>query len=220
MLWLLVGKSVAHSFFATLFSLDDFIHKTKRNMILFCCEILLITESPLQLQQMQFLRDSIMGKEFVKYRQTRDKFDRLKFSSEVFNKSRDTQFIPVVVDTVDKELSPIFQHTDDGYMGRYKTTHSGLELVLPSTAQINDVLTQVKMKIVQAKRDDLLLQKINLCLENGDILDPVRMLSEVYKEHKYKEDRILYIIASTENTVYGYIMSILNYLYYAFSRHA
>lgn len=169
---------------------------------------------------MQFLRDSIMGKEFVKYRQTRDKLDRLKFSTEVFSKSRDMQFIPVVVDTVDKELSPIFLYTDDGYMGRYKTTHSGLELVLPATSQINDVLTQVKMKIVGAKREDLLLKKINLCLENGDILDPVRMLSEVYKDHKYKEDRILYIIASTEHTVYGYIMSILNYLYNAFSRHS
>lgn len=169
---------------------------------------------------MQFLRDSIMGKEFVKYRQTHDKYDRCKFSHDVFTKSRDQRFIPVVVDTIDKQLLPIFQYTESNYPnGRFKVTHSGLELVMPSTAQVSDVLKQVRMKIVGSDREDLLYKKINLCLENGDILDPVQFLHDVHSKHKYKEDNILYIIASTENTVYAYIMSILNYLYYTFSRH-
>lgn len=73
---------------------------------------------------------------------------------------------------------------------------------------VEDILFEVRHRI---KADDTKVLKLGL--ENGKILDNKDILGDLYKKHKSQKDGILYLLLTQETTMYGYIMSLLRYIF-------
>ena len=153
---------------------------------------------------MNLLRSSILGKEFINYRKHTKYSDKLKF------KKRTTYGeIPVVVDSVDKDLTNLLISKETGPNTR--NVIYGLELIFNENDQVKDVLRQVKIIILKKHMLES-LDNLQIGTENGDILDTEAKLHDVYNKYKNNEDRILYLLLTKEKTMYSYIMSIVIYL--------
>lgn len=154
---------------------------------------------------MELLRSSIIGKEFINYRKTTMKEHRLNFSHKVRVKGIGN--IPIVLDSVDKQLSDALCEVD----GRYKTY--GKEIVLHMDQTINDVLKEVKIILLKKDLESIVKnENIVLGLENGSIPELNVTLGELYKQYRNMDDKILYLLVSKETSVFGFIMSIIQYL--------
>lgn len=154
---------------------------------------------------MELLRSSIIGKEFINYRKTTMKENRLNFSHKVRVKGIGN--IPIVLDSVDKQLSDALCEVD----GRYKTY--GKEIILHMDQTINDVLKEVKIILLKKDLESIVKNdNIVLGLENGSIPELNVTLGELYKKYRNMDDKILYLLVSKETSVFGFIMSIIQYL--------
>ena len=154
---------------------------------------------------MEMLRSSILGREFVNYRKSTVKDVRLQFSHKV--RSQGIGNIPIVVDSVDKELTEA--------IGERKNRYSmyGKELVFHMDCTVGDVMKEIKIILVEKEKEHLWKETgLVLGLEDGTILQPSEELGGLYKKHRNKDDKILYLLLTREQTMYGYIMSILKYL--------
>ena len=157
---------------------------------------------------MSFLASSIYGKDFVNYKKNTAHYERTKFSSKVRNAGIGN--IPIVVDSVEKELS-ILLGEDDGKAKRYYSY--GKEYTMHMDTKVSDFVNKIEIDIRNESPKHLSGEKLKLGLEDGTIIaDTSLTLGYLYKKHGSGQDNILYILVTRETTIYGYIISILRYL--------
>ena len=150
------------------------------------------------------LKSSILGQEFVNYRKTTDKQQRTKFSSGV--RSKGIGYIPIIVDSVDTEISKALAKTDKNYPRYIKY---GCEIMIHMDLKVSDLMKEIKIELL---RKDYNYDNLAIGLEDGTIPDMNMELGIVYKNNRNKDDKILYVLLTQEKTIYGYIMSIVKYL--------
>lgn len=155
------------------------------------------------------LRSSILGKEFINYRKNTDKDQRSNFSGNV--RSRGLGNVPVVVDSVEKELSDLLATKDEKYPRNIKY---GLEVIINMENKMSELLKIVKIELL---KKDYEVNNLVLGLEDGSLIDLDIDIGTVYKHHRNKDDKILYVLVTNEKTMYGYILSIIKYLANSFS---
>jgi hypothetical protein len=163
---------------------------------------------------MSFLQSSLFGREFVNYRKNSAHYERTRFSSIV--RSQGVGLVPIVVDSVDNILSVILGENDPSSTKRDKKY--GKEYTLHMDTTIEDFLNQINIDLKSLSATTLAHQnymdgkKLKIGLEDGTIVDLKLTLGYVYKKYRNEKDNILYILLTQENTMYGYIISILRYL--------
>jgi hypothetical protein len=150
------------------------------------------------------LKSSILGQEFVNYRKTTDKQQRTQFSSGV--RSKGIGYIPIIVDSVDTEISKALAKTDENYPRYIKY---GFEVMIHMDLKVLDLIKEIKIELL---RKDYNYDNLAIGLEDGTIPDMNMELGTLYKNNRNKDDKILYVLLTQEKTIYGYIMSIVKYL--------
>jgi hypothetical protein len=155
------------------------------------------------------LRSSILGKEFVNYRKNTDKDQRARFSGNV--RSRGLGNVPIVVDSVERELSNLLATKDENIP---RTMKYGLEITIHMDNKMSEILKIVKIELLQK---DYEVNNLVLGLEDGSLIDLESDVGAIYKQHRNKDDKILYVLVTNEKTMYGYILSIIKYLASGFS---
>lgn len=153
---------------------------------------------------MSFLQSSLFGQEFVNYRKNNAHYERTKFSNNV--RVKGIGLVPIVIDSVDQELSTLLGKTDSKYR------NYGKEYTMHMDTTTIDFANTIFIDIENINSDFLKGKKLSLALEDGTILDTKLTLGYLYKKYKNDKDNILYILLTQETTMYGYIMSILRYL--------
>ena len=147
------------------------------------------------------LQSSLYGHDFVKYRQNHSQGEREKFSHSV--RTKGIGELPVVIDSVDPILSEGLAGPDAKRFNRNgKEFHFHMDLL------VEDILLEVRHRI---KADDTKVLKLGL--ENGKMLDNKDVLGDLYKKYKNQKDNILYLLLTQETSMYGYIMSLLRYIF-------
>jgi hypothetical protein len=153
-----------------------------------------------------FLQSSIFGKDFVNYRKNNAHFQRVNVSSRI----RNSGLLPVVIDSVERDLSLLI----GGSLRKY-----GKNYAFEKESTIEEVYNRVVQDIEETeiedvnKQDILTGKKLKIGLEDGSIItDMSQTLEQLYVKHHNEKDNILYLLITRENTMYGYIMSIIKYL--------
>jgi hypothetical protein len=159
------------------------------------------------------LKSSILGKEFVNYRKITNEHERINFSSKIRKKGDGN--IPIVIDSVDKELSLLLAKHDPIFP---RNIRYGFEIILHMDQTVENLITIIKEEIYK-KKDIVKIKSsidfyisISLGLEDGTIIDIKDDLGTIYKKHRNSDDKILYILITKETSIYGYVMSIIKYL--------
>ena len=148
------------------------------------------------------LQSSLLTHDFVKYRKNVSETDRKRFSTNV--RTKGINEIPVVVDSIDSELSLILASKTNK---RYE--RNGKEFHLHAELTIEDFIYEIQSSFFKEQNTIIL----KLGLENGKILNKTDILGDLYNKFRNKDDNILYLLLTKETTVYGYIMSILRYIF-------
>lgn len=146
------------------------------------------------------LQSSLYGHDFIKYRKNNNEQIRKNFSNSV--KTTRIDELPVVIDSIDPILSKLISGTEKRYNNNGKEYHFHKDLT------IGEVLLEIKLKI---KFDNT--KNIKIGLENGKILEESNILGTIYNKFKNQKDDILYLIITQEITMYGYILSLLRYIF-------
>jgi hypothetical protein len=147
------------------------------------------------------LQSSLYGHDFIKYRQNNTERDRQKFSNTI--RLKDTGELPIVIDSVDTILSEALAGPEATRFNK-----NGKEFYFHMDLLIEDILLEVRHRL---KIDTT--KNLKLGLENGKILDNKEILGDVYKKHKNQKDNILYLLLTQETSIYGYIMSLLRFIF-------
>jgi hypothetical protein len=150
------------------------------------------------------LRSSILGQDFINYRKNTDKHNRTNFSNGV--RSKGIGYIPIVVDSVDPDLSKALAKRDEMHSRYYRY---GFEIMIHMDLTVADLLKEIKIELV---KKDYNYTDLLIGLEDGTIPELNAELGVLYKKHRNKDDKILYVLLTQEKTIYGYIMSIIRYL--------
>ena len=150
------------------------------------------------------LKSSILGQEFVNYRKNTDRDTRANFSNKV--RSKGMAYVPIVVDSVDSELSLILATRDPNYRRNVKY---GLEITLHMDNTVADIIKEIKIEMLKKDKEYTYLV---LGLEDGTMPSIDTDLGTLYKKYKNKDDKILYMLLTQEKTMYAYIISIIKYL--------
>lgn len=148
------------------------------------------------------LRNSILGQEFINYRKHTDTNIRTRFSEKV--RKWGIGYIPIVVDSVDPELS---SQLAKKYQNRH--VEYGFQIILHMDLTISDLLKEIKIEFI---RRDQPFTNLVIGLEDGTITTPNEILGDLYKKHRNKDDKILYLLLTPETSIYNYILSIIRYL--------
>ena len=164
------------------------------------------------------LKSSILGKEFVNYRKITTEDERIGFSNNIRKKGIGN--IPIVIDSVDKELTLLLAKHDPVFS---RNIRYGFEVFFHMDKKVKDLIHIIKEEMNKKKEivktnisiDNLF---ISLGLEDGTILNTQANddLGTIYKKYRNPDDRILYILVTKETSIYGYIMSIIQYLISSF----
>lgn len=152
---------------------------------------------------MSFLQSSLFGQDFINYRKNNAHYERTKFSSNIRKQGN----LPIVIDSVDNELSTLLGCNNDS---NYR--NCGKEYIMNTETSVLDFTNQVNIDINTLSPTILNGKRLSLGLEDGTIINTNLTLGYIYKKHKNEKDNILYILLTTETTMYGYILSILRYL--------
>jgi len=162
------------------------------------------------------LKSSILGKEFVNYRKITTEDERIGFSNNIRKKG--TGNIPIVIDSVDKELTLLLAKHDPIFT---RNIRYGFEVFFHMDKKVNDLIHIIKEEM--NKKKDIVKTNISidnlfisLGLEDGTILNINDELGIIYKKYRNPDDRILYILVTKETSIYGYIVSIIQYLMSSF----
>jgi hypothetical protein len=150
------------------------------------------------------LKSSILGQDFVNYRKTTDKQQRTQFSSRV--RSQGIGYIPIIVDSVNTTLSKALAKTDENNP-RY--IRYGFEIMIHMDLKVVDLIKEIKIELL---RKDYNYDNLSIGLEDGTIPDTNIDLGTLYKKHRNKDDKILYVLLTQETSMYWYILSIVKYL--------
>lgn len=151
------------------------------------------------------LRSSMLGKEFVNFRKITLQQDRKSFSNDV--RDMGVGNVPIVVDSVDKDLSEAL--SDRSMRSEHKY---GRPIVCHMDKSLRHVLREIKVMLIKNDYENLADKGLRIGLEDGTFPALDGDLGTLYKSHRNKNDKILYILVTKEQTLYGYIMSILSYL--------
>ncbi len=157
------------------------------------------------------MKSIILNNEFINYKINTDIDERIIFSKKV--RSKGIGHIPIIIDSIDPNISQILIQRDKRFL-KY-----GIEVVINIESTIIELLQQVKIEII--KRDTNLLVNINslrLGLENGELLNNNDNLNTIYKNYKDNDDNILYLLLTQEESLYGYLSSIFNYIILKFKQ--
>jgi hypothetical protein len=156
------------------------------------------------------LMSSIFGKEFIRYRKNTSEMERKRFSKKA--KENGGGMIPIVIDSVDKEMSDIFISKETSINTRIITY--GLCKEVRYDAIIEDIIKEVKVVMIRKNKEYLFMEgKLKVGLENGEIIENQKTrIIDIYKKHKNEKDDILYLLITRESSVYNYIMSIIRSL--------
>ena len=76
---------------------------------------------------------------------------------------------------------------------------------------VADLIKEIKIEFLK-KDQEQLANGLVLGLEDGTILEKSQILGDLYKESRNQDDKILYVLATKETSVFAYILSILKYL--------
>lgn len=145
------------------------------------------------------LQSSLYGHEFVRYKKNNTANERKNFSNNV--KINGLSEVPIVIDSVNTNMSELLAGKNAKRFHRNgKEFHFHIDLL------IEDIILEIKSRI---KSEEI----IKLGLENGKILDSKDRLGDIYKKFKNQEDDILYLLVTQETTMYGYIISLLRYIF-------
>jgi hypothetical protein len=161
---------------------------------------------------MELLRSSIFGKEFINYRRNTTETERKRF----YRKTTIDKMIPVVVDSVDKEIIEILKKKS--FINGSRVISYGLELEMKEDSSMEDILREIKIELLKMKKEYIFMENdIQIGLEDGMIIeDKKEKLINIYKKHKNEKDNILYLLITKEKTMYNYIMSIIKSLWKMF----
>lgn len=149
------------------------------------------------------LQSSLMGKDFIKYRKNNTQQERKQFSNTV--KTKGISEIPVVIDSVDLQLSELLAGT---LAKRFK--RNGKEFHFHQDLNIDEIILEIRSRI---KLNDISHKILKLGLENGKILESQDLIGNLYKKFRNQEDDILYLLLTQETTMYGYILSLVRYIF-------
>ena len=149
------------------------------------------------------LQSSLMGHDFVKYRKENPESQRKHFSNLVRTKGMGE--VPVVIDSVDSQLSEVLAGPD---AKRFKK--HGKEFHFHQELNIDEIILEIRARI---KLDDISYKILKLGLENGKILEGKELLGDLYKKFKNQDDNILYLLLTQETTMYGYLLTILRFIF-------
>lgn len=180
-----------------------------------------------------FFKSSILGQEFINYRKYRPYMERSVFSRKT--RLKGDGLIPVVVDSIDTEISLYL----GGYDGVSRYKKYGREYVIKMDLTVNEFTEKITQDLAEQSSDPnqssdpkqaskpkqalasasrmslkekIKGKKIRVCLEDSTVLNGTEKMGDIYKKYKNGRDNILYILVTTEQTIYGYIISILRYL--------
>jgi hypothetical protein len=157
-----------------------------------------------------FFKSSILFQEFINYRKYRPYMERSVFSRKTRLKGEG--LIPVVVDSIDTEISLYL----GGYDGVSRYKKYGREYVIKMDLTVNEFTEKITQDLgegsVSGLGEKIKGKKIRVCLEDSTVLKSTEKMGDIYKKYKNGRDNILYILVTTEQTIYGYIISILRYL--------
>jgi hypothetical protein len=164
------------------------------------------------------LTSSLFGSEFVNYKRELREDIRQRFSEKVFNMNKskkhldfdldtDVYFIPIVVDSVEEYMSTLL--SDDSCINLSERKRNiGKEYAIEMNKTIQNLIDIV--------RNDLKIPTdkiIKFGLEDGTVVhDTSTKLETIYSCNYNKNDSILYLLLTTETTIYGYILSILSFI--------
>jgi hypothetical protein len=148
------------------------------------------------------LQSSLFGKEFIRYRNNNPNNVRKKYSDNVINQN--IEEIPIVIDSINEEISKLLAGPAAKRFNR-----NGMEYHFHKDLIIEDVLREVKLRLKEYKT----IKVLKLGLENGLILKDKDIIGDLYKKYKDQKDNILYLLITEETTVYGYILSLLRYVF-------
>jgi hypothetical protein len=155
---------------------------------------------------MELLRSSILGKEFVNFRKTTMREDRKSFSNGV--REMGVGNVPIVVDSVDRDLS---EAISDRTLKRYDNKY-GRAIVCHMDKDVRYVLREIKVILIKNDCEQFANQGLRLGLEDGTFPVLDQDLGTLYKKHRNKNDKILYLLLTKEESMFGYIMSIVSYV--------
>lgn len=162
------------------------------------------------------LKSSILGKEFVNYRKITTEDERIGFSNNIRKKGLGN--IPIVIDSVDKELTLLLAKHDPIFT---RNIRFGFEIFIHMDNKVKDLINIIKEEMekkMDIVKTNISIQNlhISLGLEDGTILNINDDLGTIYKKYRNPDDKILYILVTKETSIYGYIMSIIQYLLSSF----
>ena len=146
------------------------------------------------------LSSMIYNKDFLKFKIERLLPERKTLSKSILNKG----YLPVVIDSLDENISKSLSRKRSS--SNYKIHGRCFQFHKDMTTE--DILLNLQNRIV--------LQPgvmINLGLENGSIIKKDQNVETLYNMYKNPSDDILYLIITLETTLYGYILSIINYIF-------
>ena len=125
---------------------------------------------------MSFLQSSLFGQEFVNYRKNNAHYERTKFSNNIRKKG--IGLVPIVIDSVDNELSILLGNTNNEYR------NYGKEYTMHMDTIVYDFANTIFIDIENINPDFLKGKKLSLVLEDGTIIDTKLTLGYIYKKHK------------------------------------
>lgn len=143
-----------------------------------------------------------MGHQFVRYRSNNPSNERKKYSDNVRNQNNEE--IPIVIDSINAEISKLLAGPTAKRFNR-----NGMEYHFHKDLIIEDVLREVKLRL----KEYTTTKTLKLGLENGLILKDQDIIGDLYKKYKDQKDNILYLLITEETTMYGYILSLLRYIF-------
>lgn len=147
------------------------------------------------------LASSLYGNDFIKYRLNNNITQRNRFSKNIIN--RYVNEIPIIVDSIDSELHISDKTNIYGFKEK-----GGKEYHFHKDLMIQDILLEVKKKL---KLSEGKILKIGL--DNGKILNDTDIVGDLYIKYKNQDDSILYLLLTQETTIYGYIRSLIKYVF-------
>ena len=108
---------------------------------------------------MSFLQSSIFGQEFVNYRKNNAHYERTKFSNNV--RKTGIGLVPIVIDSVDTELSTLLGKTDHKYPN-YR--NYGKEYIMHMDTFVLDFSNSIFIDIENTNSNFLKGKKLSLAL--------------------------------------------------------
>lgn len=155
---------------------------------------------------MDLLRSSILGQEFINYRKTSYRSDRRRFSTSIRNLG--VGQIPIVIDSIDLDISKKLAQSsvETTFYKKFSYMYNpyGRSFIYHMDNNISNIVFDLK-KILEET-------DIRIGLEDGTFPSFDTDLGTLYKKYRNPDDKILYLLVTKETSIFGYIMSIVNYI--------